>query len=87
MTYTVGAKERMLGISPSLLAEAGPVDPRVAAQMARGVVLLTGADLAVATTGVAGPDPHGGHEPGFAYVGVVGPGWVRRRRSAGAGDP
>lgn len=74
VTYTVGAKERMLGISPSLLAEAGPVDPRVAAQMARGVVLLTGADLAVATTGVAGPDPHGGHEPGFAYVAWSAPG-------------
>ncbi|RXZ46048.1 CinA family protein, partial [Agromyces binzhouensis] len=29
------------------------------------------ADLGLATTGVAGPDPQGGHPPGLVYIGVA----------------
>lgn len=50
----------------------GPVvTAECAEQMARGVARLLGADAAVAVTGVGGPDPEEGEEPGTVYVGVV----------------
>lgn len=75
VTYTVATKRQLLGIPADLLAEAGPVDPRVAVQMARRIAEVTGADIGISTTGVAGPQPHGGHLPGLAYVG-----WCCARR-------
>lgn len=73
VTYTVAAKQRVLGVPPALLAEVGPVDPQVALLMARGVADLLVADVAVATTGVAGPAPHGGHDPGVAFIAWAAP--------------
>lgn len=75
VAYSVAAKERLLSVDRDLLAHAGPVDPKVAVAMAEGVARVTGADLAVATTGVAGPSPHGGRPPGEAYIGW----WLRGR--------
>jgi nicotinamide-nucleotide amidase len=42
--------------------------------MASGVQKLLNCDVALATTGVAGPDPQDGHEPGTVFVGVAMPG-------------
>lgn len=69
VAYTVPAKIRLLGLDPELLAAVGPVHPHVAAGMAGAVARLTGSAVAVSTTGVAGPEPHGGHPPGYALVG------------------
>lgn len=69
VTYAVSAKTDLLGVPADLVQTVGPVHPRVAVEMARRVAALTGADVGVATTGVAGPKPHGGHEPGYALVG------------------
>lgn len=69
VTYTVAAKERLLGVAHDLLQRVGPVDATVAAQMAVQVAQRAGADIGVSTTGVAGPQPHGGHPPGFAFIG------------------
>ena len=53
----------------------GPVvSAAAAAQMAEGARQLLGADVALATTGVAGPDPQDGLPPGTAFVGVALPG-------------
>lgn len=50
----------------------GPVvTAECAEQMARGVAKLLGADAAVAVTGVGGPDPDEGEEPGTVFVGIV----------------
>ncbi len=73
VTYTVAAKERLLGVPARLLAEVGPVHPRVALLMAQGAATLLTADLAIATTGVAGPAPHGGHAAGLAFVAWASP--------------
>ncbi|MFN8544191.1 MAG: competence/damage-inducible protein A [Candidatus Binatia bacterium] len=54
--YSNGAKERVLGVPPALLAEHGAVSEQTAAAMADGARRLFGADLAVAITGIAGPD-------------------------------
>lgn len=49
------------------------MDGEVARQMARGVARVLGADVGLATTGVAGPGPSGGHAPGEVYVAAWGP--------------
>ena len=66
--YATDVKVSTLGVDAALVARVGAVDPDVAAQMAVGVASLLGADLAVACTGVAGPDPQDGHGPGEVYV-------------------
>jgi nicotinamide-nucleotide amidase len=68
--YATELKGSVLGVDPQLLAARGAVDPDVAAQMARGVRLLMGADYGVATTGVAGPDPQDGQPVGTVFVAV-----------------
>jgi competence/damage-inducible protein CinA C-terminal domain len=75
VVYATELKHSLIGVDADLLAEHGPVHPVVAEQLARGVRerLAVGgrrADIGVATTGVAGPDPQGGREPGTVFVAV-----------------
>lgn len=75
VVYATELKHTMIGVDARLLAEEGPVHPMVAEQLARGVRqrLAVGgrrADIGVATTGVAGPDPQGGREPGTVFIAV-----------------
>jgi nicotinamide-nucleotide amidase len=75
VAYNTELKHTVLGVDAVLLAEQGPVHPEVAIQMARGVrsALAVGgvaADVGIATTGVAGPNPQGGHAPGTAFIGI-----------------
>jgi len=56
VTYANDAKARLLGVSDGLLAEKGAVSAEVARAMARGARRLVGSDLALAVTGIAGPD-------------------------------
>ena len=50
----------------------GPVvTERAACQMATGVAALMQADVAVAVTGAAGPDPHDGAQPGTVIIAVA----------------
>ena len=87
VAYATDLKDRLLGVDPELLARVGAVHADVAVQMARGVAERLGADLGVATTGVAGPDPQDGRLPGAVFVAVVGPaGWVRVRELQLSGD-
>lgn len=56
VAYTPSTKERVLGVPAAILARPeGAVSEDVAVQMAKGAADLTGAHLAIATTGVAGP--------------------------------
>jgi nicotinamide-nucleotide amidase len=57
VTYTKANKTKALGVSASLLAERGAVGPEVAVAMAEGALVHSPATIAVAITGVAGPDP------------------------------
>lgn len=75
IAYATELKHAVLGVDADLLATAGPVDPEVARQMAAGaraVLAVNGreADIGIATTGVAGPDPQGGKAPGTVYLGL-----------------
>lgn len=70
VAYATDLKQSLLGVDAELLAQRGAVDPEVARQMARGVCVRLGADVGVATTGVAGPDAQDGRAPGTVYVAV-----------------
>ncbi len=71
-TYATDTKASILGVDQALLRQRGAVDPEVAQAMAEGVCTLFHADLGVATTGVAGPEPQDGHPVGQAYIAVAG---------------
>lgn len=66
--YTADAKESVLGVSRSTLEGPGPVSEECAREMATGARKVFGADVAVALTGVAGPDSHAGEAPGRVWV-------------------
>jgi nicotinamide-nucleotide amidase len=57
VTYTKAQKARALGVPVALLRRKGAVCVEVACAMAEGALTHAPADLAVAITGVAGPDP------------------------------
>lgn len=67
-TYATQTKHSVLGVSAEQLALTGPVAPEVAQQMAVGVRRLMGANFGLATTGVAGPGPSGGHPAGTVFI-------------------
>jgi nicotinamide-nucleotide amidase len=73
VAYATLMKHRLAGVDAALLAVHGPVSEQTAIALADGVRAATGADWALATTGVAGPDPQDGHAPGEVWVGVAGP--------------
>lgn len=72
LTYATDSKASVLDVDEDLLAAHGPVHRQVAVQMADGARSLFGADLALATTGVAGPGPADGHPAGTVYVACTG---------------
>jgi nicotinamide-nucleotide amidase len=76
VAYASEVKASLLGVDGALLASSGAVHPLVAEQMAIGVAARLGAEHALATTGVAGPDPADGIEPGRVYIAHAGPGGV-----------
>jgi nicotinamide-nucleotide amidase len=61
VTYSNAAKMRDLAVAAHTLAEHGAVSEATAREMAAGALRAAGADLAVAVTGIAGPD---GAQPG-----------------------
>lgn len=73
VAYATDAKARLLGVEHDLLARVGAVDAEVARQMALGARDRLGSTYAVASTGVAGPDPQDGRPPGEVHLAVAGP--------------
>lgn len=73
IAYLPEVKHSALGVPEELIATDGVVSSACAAAMARGARNRLEATWAVATTGVAGPDPSEGHPPGTVFVAVAGP--------------
>ncbi|WP_432488535.1 CinA family protein [Kineococcus sp. SYSU DK018] len=89
VAYATELKASVLGVDAGLLARTGPVDAEVARHMARGARTHLGADVGLATTGVAGPGPADGHAAGTVFVAVAAdavPGGAAARRLALAGE-
>lgn len=91
VAYATELKSRLLGVDAELLTARSPIDPEVAQQMAEGVRLRLGpggaaADIGLATTGVAGPEPQDGHPVGEVWLGLSIGGRVEARGLALGGD-
>ena len=56
VTYSDAAKQRDLGVSAHTLAEFGAVSEQTVREMAEGALRVSGADVAVSVSGIAGPD-------------------------------
>ena len=86
VSYTNEVKNHVLGVPSSLLEAYGAVSEPVARAMAMGVRVLTGSDLAVAVTGLAGPD---GDDVGLVFVALASRGgcFVRRLQCGHAPRP
>jgi nicotinamide-nucleotide amidase len=74
VAYADEVKRAELGVPEELLADYGAVSAEVAAAMARGARERLGADVAVAVTGIAGPDGGSPEKPvGLVYLHAEGP--------------
>ena len=72
VTYADAAKVRSLGISRRLLEEEGAVSSATATAMARGMRKLSGSDIALAITGIAGPGGGSEEKPvGTVYLALA----------------
>ena len=78
ISYTNEAKQNLLGVSEANLIEHGAVSEQVVLEMAAGACRQLGTDLAVAVSGVAGPDGGSAEKP----VGTVWIAWCWAQESA-----
>jgi len=76
VSYSNEAKADVLGVDPAVIREFGAVSEQVARRMAEGVRRISGADFAIATTGIAGPSGGSPQKP----VGTV---WIAAATPAG----
>ena len=69
VTYSNKAKHKLLGVKKPSLDKYGAVSENVAREMAKGAALASRADVAVAITGIAGPDGGSSSKPvGLVYI-------------------
>jgi len=80
IAYSNEAKQRMLGVPAAYLRDFGAVSEPVARAMALGVLQQSAAQVAIAVTGIAGPDGGTAEKP----VGTVCFAWALRRDSGAA---
>lgn len=76
VSYSNRMKEKLLGVSAETLEQHGAVSEAVVLEMAGGAILESGADYAVAVSGIAGPDGGTPDKP----VGIVWIGWGSAER-------
>lgn len=69
ITYSNEAKEKILGVKHETLENFKAVSEETAAQMAEGAIRITGADVSVSVTGVAGPAKEDDKPVGLVYIG------------------
>jgi nicotinamide-nucleotide amidase len=74
IAYANAVKQRLLGVPAGLLAAHGAVSDPVAQAMAEGARRATGADWAMAVTGIAGPGGGSAEKPvGLVHIALAGP--------------
>lgn len=80
VTYSNRAKVETIGVPQALLDAHGAVSAPVARAMAEGARARSGAGLAVAITGVAGPGGSAAKPEGLVHFAVAGPEGLREER-------
>ncbi len=78
VTYSNAAKMQMLGVNPQTLEKHGAVSAETATEMVAGALAHSDADIAVAVTGIAGPDGGSPEKP----VGTVFIAWEHKDGTA-----
>jgi PncC family amidohydrolase len=74
VTYANSAKMKILGVPDAILQSRGAVSEECALAMAEGATRIFEADIAVATTGIAGPGGATSRKPvGLVYIAIAGP--------------
>lgn len=69
VSYSEEMKKKILGVSPETLANGGVYSKKCALEMARGVRSLSGSDLGIGITGIAGPSGGTEEDPvGTVYI-------------------
>jgi len=77
ITYSNEAKERLLGVNHTTLKAHGAVSEETAREMVLGAARSAGAEVALASTGIAGPDGGSPEKPvGLVYLGCYVRGYV-----------
>ena len=72
ITYANEAKVRLLGVSPETLEKYGAVSHQTACEMAQGAKKVSGSDIAVSVTGIAGPGGGTQEKPvGLVYIAIA----------------
>ena len=71
VTYSNEAKMHRLGVKAETLEKYGAVSEETAKEMAEGIARTSGADIGVATTGVAGPESSEGKPVGLVYIAIA----------------
>ncbi len=78
--YHNDLKEQVLGVSSATLAQHGAVSEETVREMAAGVKKLFGADFALASSGIAGPDGGTPDKPvGTVWIACAGPDFVEAK--------
>jgi PncC family amidohydrolase len=77
VSYSNAVKHNVLGVSSNILEEHGAVSSECARAMASGARRVISSDIAVSTTGIAGPMGGTRRKPvGLVYIGVATPTWL-----------
>jgi len=87
VTYANEAKQSLLGVDNKVLQQQGAVSQQVVERMAQGAIQVSGADYAIAVSGIAGPDGGTADKPvGTVWICWVGPNQNLSQRFQLAGD-
>lgn len=87
VSYANEVKSGVLGVKKETLSAFGAVSSETAAEMAAGALRLTGADIAVSVTGVAGPGGGTAEKPvGLVWFGIAAGSDVRTEKALFAGN-
>jgi PncC family amidohydrolase len=86
VAYHNDIKQQMLGVDPALLAQHGVVSEAVVEAMARGACAASAADLAIVSSGIAGPEGGSAAKPvGTVWVAAILRGRLRSAHRVFAG--
>lgn len=71
VAYSNELKQKLVGVNPATLKKYGAVSSEVACELAKGVGEITGSDIGISTTGIAGPTGGTKDKPvGLVYIGL-----------------